>query len=82
MADSSRRRSAVKDAITDVLARLTALPDSGEVEELRARAEEYQRERDTWTASAPPANEKEELMKRVLELHLAVAKIERNMPKA
>ena len=77
MAQSSRRRSAVKDAIDDIVRRLSALPSSPEVEASRAQAEEYLREKDAWSDSQPVAREKEQLMKRVLELHLKVAKLER-----
>jgi hypothetical protein len=77
MAQSSRRRSAVKDAIDDIVRRLTVLPSSPEVEVLQAEAEGYLRERDAWSDSQPVAREKEQLMKRVLELHLKVAKLER-----
>jgi hypothetical protein len=77
MAQSSRRRSAVKDSIDDIVRRLSALPSSPEVEALRAQAEEYLREKDGWSESQPVAREKEQLMKRVLELHVKVAKLER-----
>ena len=77
MAQSSRRRSAVKDAIDDIMRRLSALSSSPEAEALRAQAEEYLRDRDAWSDSQPVAREKEQLMKRVLELHLKVAKLER-----
>jgi hypothetical protein len=77
MAQSSRRRSAVKDAIDDIVRRLSALPSSPEVDAFRAQAEEHLREKDAWSDSQPVAREKEQLMKRVLELHLKVAKLER-----
>jgi hypothetical protein len=77
MAQSSRRRSAVKNAIDEVLRRLSALPTSPGVEAVRAKAEGYLRETDSWTASQPVALEKERLMKRVLKLHVDVAELER-----
>jgi hypothetical protein len=66
-----------KAAIENILHRLSALPSSLEVEAVRARAEEYMREADAWTASQPVAQEKERLMRRVLKLHTEVAKLER-----
>jgi len=77
MAQSSRRRSAVKDSIDDIVRRLKALPSSPEAEALRARAEEYLAEQAAWSPSRPGPQEKERLMKRVLALHLDVAKLER-----
>ena len=80
VAISSRRRSAVKQAIDVVVRRLSALPTSPEVEALQQQAEKYLREADAWTASHPVAQEKERLMKRVLKLHVEVAKLERQGP--
>jgi hypothetical protein len=77
MAQSSRRRSAVKDSIDDIVRRLSALPSSQDTDALRARADEYLREQDAWSPSRPSPMEKERLMKRVLALHLDVAKLER-----
>jgi hypothetical protein len=77
---STRRSSVLKAAIGNVLHRLTALPSSPEVEALRAQAEEYLREADSWTSSHPVAQEKERLMKRALKLHVEVAKLERQRP--
>lgn len=77
MAQSSRRRSTVKEAIVDVLRHLDAVPSSPEASGLRAVAEEFLLEAGAWSATDPPAREKERLMRRVLELHLQVAKLER-----
>jgi len=77
VATSSRRRSVAKAAIDNILHRLSALPSSPGVAPLLARAAEYSREVDAWTPSEPAAEEKERLMKRVLKLHVEVAKLER-----
>jgi hypothetical protein len=77
MAQSSRRRSTVKDAIDDIVRRLLAVPASPETAELGAKAEACLHEAESWTGSQPSRKEKEELMRRVLELHLHVAKLER-----
>jgi hypothetical protein len=73
----SRRLALVKDAIEIVVRRLSALPASPEVEELRTRAQDYLREADGWSTSPPTVEERERLMKRVLKLHVEVAKLER-----
>jgi hypothetical protein len=74
----SRRLALVVDAIEVVSRRLSALPASREVEALRARATECRRETDTWRTSPPAAAERDKLMKRVLNLHVEVAKLERD----
>jgi hypothetical protein len=73
----SLRISLAKDAIEVVVSRLATLPSSQEVEKLRAKAVEYLREADGWEATAPTAKESETLMKRVLNLHIRVAKLNR-----
>jgi hypothetical protein len=80
VASSSRDSSLAKDAIEVVLRRLGALPASPEVEELREKAEDYLKQVQGWQHSKPTAEEREELMKRVLKLHVEVAKIERSVP--
>ena len=77
MAQSSRRRSTVKEAIDDILRRLSALPLSAEVSEIRVRCEHVARESETWSGEYPPRKEKEDLMRRVLDLHHDVARLER-----
>jgi hypothetical protein len=67
----------VRDAIEIVVRRLSTLPPSREGEELRAKAEEYLRGAEGWTAATPAAEESERLMRRVLELHIEVARLER-----
>ncbi len=81
MPESSQRGSAVKNAIDDITRRLSALPQSPASSELRERAAEYRREVDDWKTAQPPANGKEHLMRRVLQLHTDVAALERNCPK-
>jgi hypothetical protein len=78
MADSSQRRSVAKAAIDNIMHRLSALPSSPAVQALRAQAEGYLKETDAWTSSRPAEEEKERLMKRVLKLHVALAKQEKS----
>jgi hypothetical protein len=77
LAHPTRRLTVIKEAIDVVLRRLSALAPSHEVDELRAKAEEFLRTTAGWTASHPPAQEKERLMMRVLKLHVDAAKLER-----
>jgi hypothetical protein len=70
------RRLALRDAVDVVLRRLSILPPSQE--QLRAKAEEFRREADTWQPSMPPVEERERVMKQVLALHVAVARLERD----
>ncbi|MGH7296425.1 MAG: hypothetical protein ACRELB_15915 [Polyangiaceae bacterium] len=60
-----------------VIRRLSALPPSQEREQLRAQAEECRREAERWQQSTPAVEERERVMKRVLGLHVAVARLER-----
>ena len=77
MALPTRRLSVIQEAIDVVLRRLSAVPPSPKVDELRAQAEECLRKTDGWSASYPVAQEKERLMMRVLKLHVEAAKLER-----
>jgi len=49
---------------------------------MKARAEEYIRETEAWSDSPPAAKEREDLMKRLLKLHVDVAKLEGKAPAA
>lgn len=61
-----------------VLRRLAALPSAPrEVEELRAKAVGYLQETDAWPTTPPTVEEREKLMKRMLKVHVDVAKLER-----
>jgi|ERR1035441_1532594 hypothetical protein len=66
-----------RDAIGVVQRRLSALPPSPEVKELRPRAEDYLQQVQDWQHSPRTAEEWDALMMRVLGLHVAVAKLER-----
>jgi hypothetical protein len=79
MAHPSRQLSLIKDPIDVIFRRLAALPPSPEVEDLCGKAKAYLRMTDDWKASPPTAEERNWLMKRVLELHVQVAKLEREI---
>jgi hypothetical protein len=66
---------------TDVLfRRLDGLPPSDTVEALRARVRDCMRKAREWTASPTANRERDELMKRVLGLHVELVKLERQVP--
>jgi hypothetical protein len=77
MAHPPRQLTMVRDAIEVVMRRLSSIAPSPEVEELRTTAEEYMRQTDSWRVSPPPNGEHDDFMKRVLKLHMALAKMER-----
>jgi hypothetical protein len=67
----------VTDAIELVVRRLSTLPPSPRVETLQARAQEFLRVPESWKLTPPTAEDRDRLMKRVLKLHVEVAKLER-----
>jgi len=77
MAYVSKRLALARDAIEVVVRRLSALMPSPEVEELWRRVEDCRQQVDGWAHKPPSVEERETVMKRVLGLHTAVAKLER-----
>jgi hypothetical protein len=75
----STKLSVVRDAIDVVLRRLSALPPSPEIDELRKKAEGFRREAEGWSSAPPAAEVRERLMKLVLKIHVEVAKLEREI---
>jgi hypothetical protein len=76
----SRRFTIARDAVELVALRISALPPSKEVDALRARAEDYQREVDGWRVAEPGTEGRNQTMNRILELYVEVAKWERRAP--
>ena len=76
----SRELALVRDAVDVVLRRLAKLPAAPEVEELRFRAGDYVQLARGWQSAKPTAEQSETLMKRVLKLHVELAKLERQVP--
>jgi vacuolar-type H+-ATPase subunit E/Vma4 len=81
MARPSRRLSITRDAVEIVLRRLSSMATSPEVEDLRARAQECLQKVEGWKVAAPTAEERDRLMKRILNLHVEVASMERQAGK-
>jgi hypothetical protein len=76
-----KKRFEVFRQATDVLfRRLDGLPPSDIVDDLRAKVRECMRKAGEWTASPPVNRERDDLMKRVLALHLELVKLERQLP--
>jgi hypothetical protein len=78
MLAQERRFMVVREAIDVVLRHLECLPTSDRAEQLRAWVQDCMQETEQWRASSPTAREREGLMKRLLALHIAVTKIERD----
>jgi hypothetical protein len=74
---SSAKLSVVRDAVDVVLRRLSTLPSSPEIDELRKKAEGFRIDVEGWTAAPPVAEDRDQVMKLVLKLHVDVAKLER-----
>lgn len=77
MAHDSKRVALARDAIESVVRRLSTLPPAPEVEELRRRIEDCRQQVEEWANSASTVEQRESVMKHVLGLHTAVAKLER-----
>src|SRR5439155_22605887 len=75
MPGPSRRLSLVRETVEVILRRLRQLSPSTQVNDISARVDECRREAETWTRSVPN-EEREQLMKRLLRLHVEVAKLE------
>jgi hypothetical protein len=73
------RFEVVRQAIDVLFRRLERLPPSHAAEDLRGRVSDCMRKAGEWTAS-PPVNQRDDLMKRVLALHVELATLERQVP--
>jgi glycerol-3-phosphate dehydrogenase len=75
------RFEVVRQAIDVLFRRLERVPPSEEgAAELRAQVRDCMRRAGEWSASPPPERERDELMKRVLALHVELAKREGQVP--
>jgi hypothetical protein len=71
------RLGLVMDAIDIVLRRLQILHPSPDAAALRAAALRQLRAAQVWERTQPPLEEQEVLMRRVLQLHIGAARLER-----
>jgi hypothetical protein len=67
----------VRKAIAVVLRHLESLPPSDGKQQLRGLVQDCLREADGWATTRPADREREALMKRLLALHVAVTRLER-----
>jgi hypothetical protein len=74
------RFEVVHQAIDVLFRRMDRLPSSDATEDLRGRVWDCMRKAGEWTASLPANREQDELMKRVLGLHVELVKLERQVP--
>jgi hypothetical protein len=79
---SKTRFEVVRQAVDVLFRRLERLPPSNAsaIEELRAKVWDCMRQAGEWTVSPPACPERDELMKRVLALHVELAKLESQAP--
>lgn len=70
----------VREAIDVVFRHLEALPPSDRREQLRAGIRECLQESQQWDVLSPTDREQDGLMKRLLAVHVAVTKLERDTP--
>jgi hypothetical protein len=68
----------VREAVDVLQRRLTCLSPSEKADELQVSLRDCLKEAEQWCASAPTHQEHDGLSKRVLALHVAVTKLERN----
>jgi hypothetical protein len=80
MMAQERRLVVIQESIDVVLRHLAVLPLSDRREQLHAWVQECLEETEQWSASPPTHREYEGLMKRVLEVRIGVAKLEREAP--
>lgn len=66
------RFSIVEQSLADVLERLEELPLSAATDGLRARAKAFEREVGTWSTAKPTADQRQELLTKVLDLNVEV----------
>jgi hypothetical protein len=78
MPDPARRLSVLRDAIGVILRALAVLPSSAEFEELKVKAEGCLNEVKGWSRSPPPPEERDQMSKRVLKLHVELTKWDRS----
>jgi hypothetical protein len=77
MRSPARWLSVLRQAIAAVLRSLAGLPQSAEVEELKAQAEGCLKEVKGWSRSPPPPEDRDRVSTSVLKVRAALAKLER-----
>jgi hypothetical protein len=76
VSNKTNRTILTLDTLEEALGQLAGVPDSDLVKELRAQGEDLRREMQAWTNENPPsAEEREAMMKRVLQVYMHVQKL-------
>jgi hypothetical protein len=70
--DLSTRVSIVEHSLDDIHARLAELPDGPITRELIARAHEFERIITSWTVIPPMEDERQEVLRQVLDLNVDI----------
>lgn len=76
----SKRTALVIDAIRLAVDSLAVLPDSEDARELRASCCALRSAVEAWNVAPPSAEEREQTMRKVVALHVAVTKLRRRVP--
>jgi len=76
----SIRLSIVHQALTDIVERLSELPLTQDVRELRIQAAAYTRLVRAWDATPPADDTRSEMMKKLIELNMKVIAVGRTEP--
>jgi hypothetical protein len=79
MAHLSRRLSLTRNAIDVARARVGTQRSTFELEELRGRIDACLEQAERWAREPPTDEQREQLMRRVLELHVDTARTEREI---
>jgi hypothetical protein len=74
---SSKRTALLHDAIRKALASLELLPDNDESRRLWAECVSLERVATDWSQSPPTPEERETAMRKVVALHVAIARVRR-----
>ncbi|HEY3817923.1 MAG TPA: hypothetical protein VGL81_12165 [Polyangiaceae bacterium] len=76
----STRLAIVEKSITDTVERLSELPPGPRVRELRAKAEGFERALRSWSVRPPTEEQRQTLLKLVLELNMEAMTLGREPP--
>jgi hypothetical protein len=79
MSPATEWPSLVRDSLAVVLRRLSTLPLTPETEQLGLEVSDCLQQAKGWELSPPSVEHREALMKRVLAIHTAVARLERQL---
>lgn len=74
----TKKTPRVLDAIHQALATFASLPDSPQARELREECLAVEATAREWALAPPSAEDREEMMRKVLALHIAITKLRRS----